>query len=285
MIRAGLLTSSICLSSGRSILSKKLNNKEGNNFTFFLLQTLLFLICLLVVVLSNLKSFYTISLLTLIYGIIYGLLLVSAQWLYTIALKSGPASTCSMIYSFGFIIPTICSFIFWNEQINLLKILGISLAITVILLISLSKESKKKNNKFIIPLLLSTLSSGGLGVLQKIQQKSSIATEKGGFLFIAFCIAFMFSLIFTLINAKRKSKVNTNQILFSILCGLCFGLANIVNTTLAGLVPGSILFPIQNIGVILLVSLLGIIIFKEKPSKNEILAFFLGFFSIILLSL
>ena len=121
MIRAALLTSSICLSSGRSILSKKLNNKEGNNFTFFLLQTLLFLICLLVVVLSNLKSFYTISLLTLIYGIIYGLLLVSAQWLYTIALKSGPASTCSMIYSFGFIIPTICSFIFWNEQINLLK--------------------------------------------------------------------------------------------------------------------------------------------------------------------
>ena len=285
MIRTGLLASSICLSSGRSILSKKINQKENNRFIFFLLQATLFLICLLVVIFFNISSFYIISPLTLLYGLLYGLLLVSAQWLYTIALKSGSASTCSMIYSFGFIIPTICSFIFWDEKVTFLKIIGIILAISVILLISIFKDNKKNNNKFIVPLLIATISSGGLGILQKVQQRSIVANEKGGFLFVGFTFAFITSLIFTFINLKQHTNIKGNQLICATLCGFCFGVANIVNTTLAGLLPGSILFPIQNIGVILLVTLLGFIIFKEKPKLNEVIAFLLGTSSIILLSI
>lgn len=285
MIETILLASSICLSSGRSILSKKINQKDDNKFAFFLLQTILFLICLLVVLFTNFSTFFVISPLTCIYGLLYGLLLISAQWLYTISLKSGSAATCSMVYSFGFIIPTICSFIFFDDKLTILKFVGLFLAIIVILLISLYKDNKTENNKYIVPLLLATLSSGGLGVLQKVQQRSTVAMEKPGFLFVAFLIAFLFSLIFTLLNLKRKRKIEKNQIIFASLCGFCFGFANIVNTTLAGLLAGSILFPIQNIGVILLVTLLGFIIFKEKPKINEIISFFVGVASIILLSI
>ena len=284
MIEILLLTSSICLSSGRSILSKKINQKDDNSFVFFALQSAIFLICLLVTLFTNLSTFFVISPLTCLYGIIYGILLISAQWLYTISLKTGSAATCSMVYSFGFIIPTIASFIFFDDKITLLKIIGLCLAVFVILLISIYKDNKQESNKFIIPLLLSTLSSGGLGVLQKVQQRSEVASEKPSFLFVAFLVAFIISLIFMLINIKQRKKINSNQLFFASLCGFCFGSANIVNTTLAGMLPGSILFPTQNIGVILLVTLLGFIIFKEKPKKNEILSFFIGIASIILLS-
>lgn len=285
MIRYALLASSIGLSSGRSIFSKKITHKEDNKFVFFSLQTILFLVSLLVIIFSDLTNFFTISSITLIYGVIYGLLLISAQWLYSISLKTGSASICSMIYSFGFILPTICSFIFWEEQLTLLKVLGIICAVIVILLISLYKDKEKKSNKFIIPLLLSTLSSGGLGIMQKIQQRSMVASEKSGFLFVAFSLAFISSLIVSFCLKKKQKKLELKPIIYSSLCGLCFGLANLINTILAGLFPGSILFPIQNIGVIILVTVLGFFIFKEKPKKNEIIAFLFGVVSIILLSI
>lgn len=285
MIETFLLASSICLSSGRSILSKKINQKDDNRFVFFTLQSAIFLICLLVTLFTNLSTFFVISPLTCLYGLLYGILLISAQWLYTIALKTGSAATCSMVYSFGFVIPTIASFIFFDDKITFLKIIGLFLAIIVILLISIYKDNKKENNKYIIPLLLSTLSSGGLGVLQKVQQRSEVANEKPSFLFAAFLVAFIISLFFTLINLKQMKKIKSNQLISASLCGFCFGSANIVNTTLAGMLPGSILFPIQNIGVILLVTLLGFIIFKEKPKINEICSFIIGIVSIILLSI
>lgn len=124
--------------------------------------------------------------------------------------------------------------------------------------------------------------------MQKVQQQSEVANEKTTFLFIGFLLATVLSFAVYLalrLHRKHQEKSNwqTQGIIFSIGAGLCFGLANMVNTVLAALVPATILFPVLNIGVILLTTILGFLIFKEKPHRFEYLAFAVGITAIILL--
>ena len=288
MIPALLLASSISLSTGRSIFSKEVSISTNNKKSFFFYQTCLFLVATIVIFFFDVKFFLNVSRETLVYGLIYGALLLGSQWLYTIALFNGKASVCSMVYSFGFIIPTLCGFIFWNETVTALKVVGICLVIPLIVLISIKKKGdEQKSNLYLIPLILSAICSGGLGVVQKLQQRSQFANERIAFLMIGFSIVFVISLICFLIIKKPAETewIELKPTLFSLATGICFGIANVVNTVLASMIEANILFPIQNIGVILMVTIIGFIMFKEKPKINEVIAFALGITSIILLVL
>ena len=66
--------------------------------------------------------------------------------------------------------------------------------------------------------------------------------------------------------------------------GLFFGCCNLLNTSLAGLLDSAIFFPSLNIGVILLSMICGVIFFKERISKKEIVVLILGGVSILLLN-
>lgn len=281
------LTLSICLSTGRGVLSKEVSINTDNSKSFFFYESLLFLMGLIVIPFFDFRLFNHISLETIIYGLIYGLLLIGSQCLYTLALKIGKTSICSMIYSFGFIIPTLCGFIFWEEKVTILKIIGICLVFPLFYLISLSKKDNKKASlTYLIPLILSAICSGGLGVLQKIQARSDVSNEKTIFLFIGFALAFIFSFItFLLIKKNNKFYITKKTVSFTLGAGLCFGLANMINTILASLISANILFPTQNIGVIVLSTIAGFILFKEKPKINEFIGFILGVCSILLLVL
>lgn len=289
MIEALLLTASVGLSTGRGIFSKGIMSPQQSiGKSFFLYQGILFLFALIAVFLFNVANLGNISLTTVIYGLIYGVLLIGSQWLYTLALAKGTAATCSMVYAFGFILPTLCGFIFWNEEPTPLKIIGVLLVIPLVVLVSLAKgRQKAKSNWFLIPLLVAAICSGGLGIMQKIQQKSEFADQRTAFLLIGLAFACGLSFIVFLLFKKNKDiaedKMEIRPFLLCLLSGVCFGLANMVNVILASLVPAVILFPIQNIGVIVLTTILGFFIFKERPKMNEIIAFVLGITSIIFL--
>ena len=106
-------------------------------------------------------------------------------------------------------------------------------------------------------------SSGGLGIMQKVQQSSAAANEKGAFLFVAFCFAFCCSFAAFLLS-HEKTGFPVQRTLYPALTGLCFGGANLCNTILAGKMKSAVFFPLQNISTILFTTLLGIFLFKEK---------------------
>ena len=57
-----------------------------------------------------------------------------------------------------------------------------------------------------------------------------------------------------------------------------------LNTLLAGRMPSAIIFPTLNIGVMIACLVAGIVLFKEKPTKPQIVAFGLGILAIAVLS-
>lgn len=278
------LSISVLLSVGRNIASKKTATDNGSKETFFFSQSMLFLSATLLLGIFNIKTVTIPSRETIVYGVIYGVLLIVSQWAFTLALKSGNTSVCSVVYSFGFLLPTLSGAIFWAEEFVLLDFLGLIIAVAVILLGLDFKTKSKSGNTFLPFVLAAMLASGGLGIMQKVQQSSSSASEKAEFLIIAFALAFLSSLV-GFFTCKKTIKIKLPNVLYPALAGACFGGANLFNTVLAGRMKSSVFFPVQNISTVLLSTVLGIVFFKERLTLKNILIVVLGAITVVIFSL
>ena len=128
-----ILGLSVLLSAGRNAVSKRTAVDMTDKRGFFLSQTVLFLCAALLLAVGSVRTL-SASPLTLLYGVIYGVLLVLAQWMLTLSLARGNTSLCSVVYSLGFVLPTLSGTLFWNESFTLRDGVGLALAISVILL-------------------------------------------------------------------------------------------------------------------------------------------------------
>lgn len=284
-----LLTASVVCSTARAVFSKKLGACNSSKQSFYIIQTLLFAVAAAVILIVNIKNISYPSPAALLLAFAYGVLTVSSQWTYTAALTKAPVSVCAMVYSFGFIIPTILGTILWQEHMNALKIISILLCFGTIILTSIKSE-KNQNKPYGLPmsLIIAMLSSGGLGLVQKIQQKSDAHNETGSFLFLAFVLAMLFSLAASLLKRKKseqKIRIDAHVVLHVIIVGASMAVANTANTMLAGLLPSAVVFPIVNVSVILASLVISVFLLKEKISKSQIAAFFLGITAILLFNL
>lgn len=279
------LVLSVVLSSGRNITSKKTAKSNNKKSDFFFSQSLLFGTATLILFLFVLSDATKVSTITYIYGIIYGILLILSQWMFTIALKTGNTSVCSVVYSLGFILPTFSGFLFWDESFTVLNGIGVALAIFIIVFSAQTKsEEIEMKNSFIPFIVMAMLSSGGLGIMQKVQGMSNTHNEKSAFLLIGFVLAFAVSMAAYLFSVE-KSNLSLKNFTAPMLTGLCFGGANLFNTTLAGEMNSAVFFPLQNISTTLLTTLFGLLIFKEKINSKIIAILFLSISVIILFSI
>lgn len=209
------LALSISLSTVRTLLSKKLSRIEFGNKEFYIFQAIIFFtgaasLCIF----GKPFPFYPSPM--LFYAVIYGILLILAQWMYTAALSCGNTALCSTVYSTGFIIPAISGALFWSEKLNLFDIIGILFAVLALIFSGKSKSNEKRieSGKYFIPLFISMLSAGGLGLMQKLQQKSDFSDQRGGFLLFSFIIAGLISLIFSFIKKIMQLKNQTKTLIF-----------------------------------------------------------------------
>ena len=127
-----LLISSVVCSTARAVFSKKLGVLNGNKHSFYITQTVLFGVAAAMIFILNIKSIGRPSVTAVILAVAYGIFTVSSQWTYTIALTKTPVSVCAMVYSFGFIIPTVFGTAVWHERVNAFKIISILLCSYVI---------------------------------------------------------------------------------------------------------------------------------------------------------
>jgi drug/metabolite transporter (DMT)-like permease len=185
-------------------------------------------------------------------------------------------------------VPTLSGTLFWNETISVFGYLGIITLIPILIISGTSpkkQDNKQTTKAFIIPLIIALLSSGGLGVMQKIHQKSDSASQMNTFLLLSFIFAFIVSLIFTLALKKGQSLIEKKTAISSLSVGTIFSICNILNTYLAGVLDSAVLFPILNIGTILISLALSVIIYKEKLDKRDTIIIILGALAIILVNL
>ena len=99
--------------------SKGISDISFGTKEFFLSQSVTFLCAGLCLLSVSENAFDAISPVTVSYGVIYGIMLIGAQYCYTCALRGGNMGMCSTIYSMGFILPTLSGFLFWREKLKI----------------------------------------------------------------------------------------------------------------------------------------------------------------------
>ncbi len=277
----------IAFSTARNVLSKNISQLSFGTKRFYLSQAVLFFLGGIALILFSENISKGISYETLFYSVIYGTLLITSQYFYTISLKNGNIGICSIIYSLGFIFPTISGSLFWDEYVSFWNVVGILFVFPAIAISGMDGcDSKKKsgNKGYIVPLIIAMISSGGLGVMQKIQQKSAHSDEMEIFVIVAFVFASLVSMIFYLFAKKENEKTSGNMLRISAIVGVSFGISNLLNTSLAGKLDSAVFFPVLNISRIIVSMILGIAFYNEKISKKDIYVLALGIASIIFIT-
>ena len=280
LIYSAFVTSMI-LSVGRNLLSKSISGFEFGTSDFFTVQSIIFISGFVGLFVPAVIDFHGISLITLVQALIYAILLLAAQWSYTAALKDGNTAMCVTVYSLGFVLPAVSGFLFWGEDFTLKNFCGLILAVSAVIVSGFKKDSSAADGKYFLPLIISMLASGGLGIMQKVQQSSSAGGETMIFISAAFLTAGSISYICRL-SRGRDEKLPNGAKIRAAAVGICFACCNLLNTFLAGKLNSIVFFPVQNVSVIVLSLLAGIPIFREHFSKREVLVVLLGLGAIFL---
>ncbi|WP_231459623.1 MULTISPECIES: DMT family transporter [unclassified Pedobacter] len=184
-------------------------------------------------------------------------------------------------------IPILAAYFIFKENFNPLKFVGLAVGFAAIVLTFLRKsDNNQKNSRWIFPLSVFI----GFGVIDVLFKQIALHKEfpYTTSLFIVFCLAFIVSLIIVLVMVLiKKTKIQ----IVNIGCGLILGLFNFGNIlfymkahkALAN--NPSTVFAAMNLGVIVVGSLIGVLVFKEKLSRINYIGIAFAICAVILITL
>lgn len=184
-------------------------------------------------------------------------------------------------------IPIIASYFIFHENISSLKFFGLAVGfLAIFLTLNKKTESSKTNNNSLFPLLV-LLGFGIIDVLFKqIALNKDIPFTTS--LFVIFCGAFAVATLITIYSVlAKKVKLEFGNFIFGIVLGI-FNFGNILfylkaHKALAD--NPSTVFAAMNFGVIILGSIIGIVIFKEKISRLNYVGIALALTAVVIITL
>lgn len=222
------------------------------------------------------------------YSVLFGIFGASFQVFYALALKSGPFSATCMLINLSMVVPVVFSLIFYNEKATVLKVIGILLC-SLALFLNIKSDGKKINFKWFLYVALAFLSTGGIGIVQKIFAKSEFADDLEQFIFFGYLIAFVLSCMIFFAQRRMKQernfKVNRKNMIMIILIAVCLGAFQFFNTFGNSFIDAIILVPSVSGLATVLQMLSGRIIFREKFTARQISSICVGISAILLISL
>ena len=222
---------------------------------------------------------------TLLFGAALGFLFVITFFALALAIKhagTGLAITSSRL---SVIIPIIISILFFSESPNELYILGFLFTLITFVLFYFSVKSGHKDGDGILKYFFLIAVFIGIGINDfalKFFKVWRSELEEPFFVFFIFSSAFIYSTIYII---AKKIRIIPQTALW----GLVLGVPNVLTTVFLlsalAILPAIVVFPLINVGIILLTTFMAYLIWKEKLNRWGILALASGLLAIILLSL
>lgn len=184
-------------------------------------------------------------------------------------------------------IPILAAYFIFKEDFNDLKFIGLGIGFLAIILTFFRKsESKSESGNWIYPIIVFV----GFGVIDVLFKQIALHKELPytTSLFTVFSLAFFVSLMIIIIMVVTKK---TKLQLVNIGCGLILGLFNFGNILFylkahkALASNPSTVFAAMNLGVIVVGSIIGIVVFKEKLTKLNYFGIALALGAVILITI
>lgn len=201
----------------------------------------------------------------------------------------------SIFQKMSFIAPTLFAIAVYGESAGWLKALGILMAIASIFVISYSKSKKNfpedepvKSNLWLWFFPIATFIGScfvdvGLFYVNETGLASSLDID---FIATLFFFAGCFGILFVLYD-YFKNKVGFRK--KELIAGIALGVPNFFSIyfllmVLGNGMDGSVVFPINNVGILMMTALLGLVFFHEKFNLQKLVGFAMAVASIILVA-
>lgn len=191
----------------------------------------------------------------------------------------------SIFQKLSLIAPVTIGLVFFSEAITSWKIIGIVLTIIAIILVSVKGKTSQNSitEYWYLPILV-FFGSGLIECVLFILQEKGMVEEAGlAFSSTLFLLAGSWGVLYILI--KQSFPITRNEIAAGVMLGIpnFFTIYLIIKGLELGW-EGSVLFPLNNVGVIICTAIIGVIIFKEKLTRLNIIGLFCSLLAVFLLS-
>lgn len=226
-------------------------------------------------------------------SIIMGVLFISVFNLIGISSVLVGATITQTANKLSLAIPVVVAFFLYNESITFLKFAGIIFALIAVVLSTFKKSAGEKKKiplwEFSLPIIL-FISSGVIDSLTKYVQKNYLHSEEisKSYIISGFLIAAIIgTIVLSFLYITKKKKFEPKNLLAGIILGVpnYFSIYYLIKALQNPTLNSSATIPINNIGVLFLVSIFGIFVFKEKLNKLNYLGLGLTLLAIILIFL
>ena len=209
-------------------------------------------------------------------GVIYlvGLLLVQLN-----IQKNGVVLT-SIFQKLGLIVQVLISIIFFKEQPEIIQVIGIAICLVAVIMINFEKEQTAINFK--LGLLLILLTSGLCDGMSKIHEELGNPLLADHFLFYTFGMALLLCVILILV---KKETFGWRDIGFGILLGVPNYFSASFLLKALNDIAAVIVFPTFSVATVVVITLTGLLVFKEKLSKKQWIAMGLILVALVLLNI
>ena len=200
------------------------------------------------------------------------------------------ASVGSIANKMALIAPVIFAIVYYGDSINVLKVMGVLLALLGIVFSSLKPKTFKAGfhkSDLWLPFVL-LIGSGFIDTYIKYTEEYSIGNSSDSQLFSStvFFTAFLIGMISSIFRGERQFFKVQNILGGAILGVINFGsIFFLIETFRSAGLQSSVVFPINNVGVVLVTSGFSYLIFKERFSKMNQVGIFCAVMAVILISL
>lgn len=226
--------------------------------------------------------FYGALLLGFLFITIFNVMAVTAQ-------RNG-LSVASVSGRMAVVIPILFGIVAYSETVTFIKVVGIVLALISVYLASVKSNQTKRiaGSALLLPIVL-FLGSGAIDTVLKYTELNFVPTEN-----VSIFSAYLFGIAFILgiLVLAYQIFVTGKQFEFkSIIGGLALGIPNyfsiefLIRALKIENMESSVLFTINNVSIVLLTTLFGLFLFKEKLERKNWIGVLLAVISIVLITI
>jgi drug/metabolite transporter (DMT)-like permease len=221
------------------------------------------------------------------FSIALGCLFISIFILVAYTAQKVSVAASSVANKMSVIIPICCAIYFFHDRLSFYRVAGIGLALAAVYLTSIKKDERRAGMNFLLPFTV-FIGSGAIDALINYSQHEKVSdAESSLFISTCFLIAFSIGIAVTLyrILFKRLTVPVKN-----VIGGIVLGIPNyasiffFVKALNSKMFESSVLFPMNNVGVVLVSAALAFILFREKLSRINLAGVAIAVAAIILMS-
>ena len=189
------------------------------------------------------------------------LLLVSFILMQSSVRKNGVVLT-SIFTKLGLLVPVVLSVVVFREMPTWVQVIGFCIAIAAIIVINLQKDTGRFDWSLIILLLL----AGGTDAMAKIYEALGSADLTDPYLLYSFGAAFV--LCVSVVIAKKELP-GFREFLFGTLIGIPNFLSSKFLLSALATVPAVVAYPTFSVATLLVITLTGVLAFREKLKAHQ----------------